>query len=183
MAAIIQPTSFGEILQSAPGAGIFGSAATQATVGLMGAERNLKFQREQNELERKFTERQNRLDREAKREMTQMASGQPPGMARKFALLLGTPALKNLAEAFQQPANAGADLLKHYQVLAQNRESPFQVVQDALTYGNNYQRLTHGMGANVLDAVWQDAFKKQFPNVNPFYTSPPTSSDLSQAFK
>lgn len=183
MAAIIQPTSFGEILQSAPGAGIFGSAATQATVGLMGAAQRQKFEEGQNKREREFMKGENERDRRAKREMTQMASGQPLGKAGKFALLLQSGALNSLANAFQKPANAGADLLKQYQVLAQNRENPFQVVQDALTYGNNYQQLTHGMGANVLDAVWQDAFKKQFPNVNPFYTSPPTSSDLSQAFK
>lgn len=167
------------------GEGIFQPNAVRFVTGEIAARNAEKFARERDErgmghairlqkMEQDFGALQQDKELRAAEKRARIAVGRPTSKADKFALLFQSGALDSLAEAFKPSANLGADLLKQYQVLTQNRPNPFQTAEETLTRTNNFQTLVDGLGSNVLAPYMARGLNEYYDTTaNPFSASLP----------
>lgn len=150
--------------------GVFQPNAVQFVAAKRAGELALK--RDKLSMAHETAQQKRELDAAEKR--ARIAVGRPTSKADKFALLFQSGALDSLAEAFKPSANLGADLLKQYQVLTQNRPNPFQTAEETLTRTNNFQTLVDGLGSNVLAPYMARGLNEYYDTTaNPFSASLP----------
>lgn len=161
---------FGDLL--ADFSGVFQPNAVQFAAGKAAARDagNLAMKRDKLSMAHETSQQKRELAAAEKRARI----GRPTSKADKFALLFQSGALDSLAEAFKPSANLGADLLKQYQVLTQNRPNPFQTAEETLTRTNNFQTLVDGLGSNVLAPYMARGLNEYYDTTaNPFSASLP----------